>query len=84
MSTIFRILIPTPQATTPFSDAIATVKRWLTAQIPDAQFDHEGVLALERDDETMIVIEVASNGVICHLYAPFCRPPEQAPGRWHR
>ena len=64
---------------TNFSEAIATVERWLSARTPDAQFDHEGVLALERDDETMIVIEVATNGVICHLYAPVCRPPEQAP-----
>jgi len=27
----------------------------------------------------MIVIEVAANGVICHLYAPVCHPPEKAP-----
>lgn len=64
---------------TNFSEAIVTVERWLSARIPDAQFDDEGALALERDDDTMIVIEVATNGVICHLYAPVCRPPEQAP-----
>mgnify|MGYP006291919551 CR=1 FL=1 len=77
--TICRILIPTPQAMTHFSDAIATVERWLSNRLPDAQFDEEGVLALARDDETMLVIEVAANGVICHLYAPVCRPPEEAP-----
>lgn len=62
-----------------FSGAIATVERWLRDRIPDARFDDEGIVALERDDETIIVIEVAANGVLCHLYAPVCRPQEKAP-----
>ena len=63
----------------PFSNAMITVERWLTARIPDARFDEDGVVALERDDETLVVIEIASSGLICHLYAPVCGEPDKAP-----
>ncbi len=32
-----------------------------------------------RDDETLVVIEVAADDIICHLYAPVCRPPDEMP-----
>ena len=60
-------------------DAIATVGRWLSTRVPDASFDEDGVAALVRDDETMVIIEVDQGGTICHLYAPVCRPPDHAP-----
>jgi hypothetical protein len=61
------------------SDAIETVERWLSTRVPDANFDEDGVAALVRDDETMVIIEVDQSGTICHLYAPVCRPPDHAP-----
>ena len=60
-------------------EAMATVGRWLSARVPDASFDEDGVAALVRDDETMVIIEVDQGGTICHLYAPVCRPPDHAP-----
>jgi hypothetical protein len=60
-------------------EAMATVSRWLSARVPDASFDEDGVAALVRDDETMVIIEVDQGGTICHLYAPVCRPPDHAP-----
>jgi hypothetical protein len=35
------------------------------------------VAAISRDDETLVVIEIAEDGVICHLYAPVTRPPDE-------
>jgi hypothetical protein len=59
------------------SDAISVVQRWLSTRIADVSFDEYGVAAVMRDDETMVVIEVAADGIICHLYAPVCRPPDE-------
>lgn len=61
------------------NESIATVERWLSMRVPDASFDEDGVAALVRDDETMVIIEVDQSGTICHLYAPVCRPPDHAP-----
>jgi Tir chaperone protein (CesT) family len=61
------------------SEAMDTVERWLSTRVPDASFDEDGVAALARDDETMVIIEVDQSGTICHLYAPVCRPPNHAP-----
>lgn len=61
------------------SEAMDTVERWLSTRVPDAIFDEDGVAALVRDDETMVIIEVDQSGTICHLYAPVCRPPDHAP-----
>ncbi|CAM8648268.1 T3SC_I_like domain containing protein [Oxalobacteraceae bacterium] len=61
------------------SEAIATVGRWLSTRVPEARFDEDGVAALVRDEETMVVIEVDQGGTTCHLYAPVCRAPDHAP-----
>ncbi len=61
------------------SEAMDTVERWLSTRVPDASFDEDGVAALARDDETIVIIEVDQSGTICHLYAPVCRPPDHAP-----
>ncbi|MCE2871537.1 MAG: type III secretion system chaperone [Oxalobacteraceae bacterium] len=61
------------------SNAIAVVERWISTRITDVRFDEHGVAAIMRDDETLVVIEVAADGIICHLYAPVCRPPDEMP-----
>jgi hypothetical protein len=59
--------------------SINVVERWLSARIADLSFDEHGVAAIKRDDETLVVIEIADDGVICHLYGPVCRPPDEMP-----
>jgi hypothetical protein len=59
------------------SNAITVVERWLSTRITDVSFDEHGVSAISRDDETLVVIEIDEDGVICHLYAPVCRPPDE-------
>ena len=59
------------------SNAITVVERWLSPRITDVSFDEHGVAAISRDDETFVVIEIAEGGVICHLYAPVSRPPDE-------
>jgi hypothetical protein len=61
------------------SDAIHMVEGWLNSRITDVSFDEYGITAIKRDEETLVVIEVAADGIICHLYAPVCRPPDEAP-----
>ena len=61
------------------SNAITVVERWLSTRITDVSFDEHGVAAITRDDKTLVVIELAEDGVICHFYAPVCRPPDEAP-----
>jgi hypothetical protein len=61
------------------SSSINVVERWLSARIADVSFDEHGVAAIKRDDETLVVIEIADDGVICHLYGPVCRPPDELP-----
>lgn len=59
------------------SNAITVVERWISTRITDVSFDEHGVAAITRDDETLVVIEVAADGIICHLYAPVCRAPDE-------
>ena len=46
------------------SNAITVVERWLSNRIADVSFDEHGVAAIKRDDETLVVIEIAEDGVL--------------------
>lgn len=60
-------------------NSIHVVEGWLGTRIEGVSFDEHGVTAITRDDETLVVIEIAEDGIICHLYAPVCRPPDEMP-----
>lgn len=60
-------------------NSINSVASWLSKRIEGVRFDEHGVTAITRDDETLVVIEVAADGIICHLYAPVCRPQMRCP-----
>lgn len=60
-------------------NSIHVVEGWLGTRIEGVRFDEHGVTAITRDDETLVVIEIAEDGIICHLYAPVCRPPDEMP-----
>lgn len=60
-------------------NSIHVVEGWLGTRIEGVGFDEHGVTAITRDDETLVVIEIAEDGIICHLYAPVCRPPDEMP-----
>ena len=64
---------------TTHDNSIHVVNNWLTTRVEGISFDEHGVTAITRDDETLVVIEVAADGIICHLYAPVCRPPDEMP-----
>lgn len=52
------------------------VNQWLHNRSPGAALDDTGVAALQRDADTLIVLEVPAQSEVCHLYAPVAALPE--------
>jgi hypothetical protein len=51
------------------------VNQWLHDR-SGTQLDDDGVAALQRDADTVIVLEVPEYSEVCHLYAPVAALPE--------
>lgn len=60
-------------------DCITTVNYWLSEREPGLQLDEDGVAGLQRDPQTMLILEVPRGSEVCHLYAPVAALPEENP-----
>lgn len=56
-----------------------TVSKWLSEREPDLCLDEDGVAGLQRDSNTLLILEVPRDSEICHLYAPVTALPEENP-----
>jgi len=59
-------------------DVTNQVNHWLQERAPGAELDADGVAGLQRDAQTVVVLEVPAGGEVCHLYAPVAPLPEEA------
>jgi hypothetical protein len=60
-------------------DAIFTVSQWLSDREPSLHLDEDGVAGLQRDSQTLLILEVPRDSQVCHLYAPVSTLPEENP-----
>lgn len=47
----------------------STVDQWLHTRVPGARLDENGVAAVRRDDDTLVIVEVPPDSDVCHLCA---------------
>jgi hypothetical protein len=59
------------------SDVLQTIHLWLQRRVPGSGFDDEGVAALKRDNDTLLMLEVPATQDVCHFYAPVAPLPEE-------
>ena len=60
-------------------DSIPIVNQWLSEREPGLYLDEDGVAGLQRDSETLLILEVPADSKVCHLYAPVATLPEENP-----
>lgn len=56
----------------------ALVDEWLSARVPGVRLDQNGIAAVKRDEDTVILVEVPDGEDTCHLYALLAPLPEGA------
>ena len=60
-------------------DAAFKVNQWLSDRKPGLHLDDDGVAGLQRDSQTLLILEVPHESEFCHLYAPVAPLPEENP-----
>ena len=60
-------------------DCIAIIDRWLSEREPGLHLDEDGVAGLQRDPQTILILEVPRDSEVCYLYAPVTSLPEKNP-----
>jgi len=65
--------------TSAVEDAVFTVSQWLSDREPGLHLDEDGVAGLQRDPQTLLILEVPRDSQVCHLYAPVSTLPEENP-----
>lgn len=56
-------------------DSIPIVNQWLSEREPGLCLDEDGVAGLQRDSQTLLILEVPADSEVCHLYAPVAPLP---------
>ncbi len=56
----------------------ALVDEWLSARVPGVRLDQNGLAAVKRDEDTVMLVEVPDDDDTCHLYALLAPLPEGA------
>ncbi len=59
------------------SVALQKANLWLQRRIPGSGFGGDGVAALTRDKDTVLMLEIPAEDDICHFYAPVAPLPEE-------
>lgn len=60
-------------------DFISVVNRWLSEREPALYLDNDGIAALQRDSQTLLILEVPAGSQVCHLCAPVAALSEHKP-----
>ena len=60
-------------------DCIVTVDHWLSEREPGLHLDEDGIAGLQRDPQTMLILEVPRDSELCYLYAPVAALSEENP-----
>jgi len=60
-------------------DTRVIVERWQHDGVPDCRLDNDGMVILQREPESPVVIEIPEGSDVCHLSAPVAPLPEHVP-----
>jgi hypothetical protein len=60
-------------------DTRVIVERWLHDRVPDCRLDNDGMVILQREPESPVVIKIPEGSDVCHLSAPVAPLPEHVP-----
>lgn len=55
------------------------IEHWLAAKVPGASFDEAGTASVQRDQDTVVVLELSPSGDICHFCALVAPLSEEMP-----
>ncbi len=55
------------------------IGRWLAGKVPGAAFDEAGTASIERDPDTVVVLELSPTADICHFCALVAPLSEEQP-----